>query len=365
MFRPRNYGLAVLGFVAMMASASIAQAARIEADPNKPYTLTRDFGPWMVMVASFHSTGEDGETKVGKTPEEAAHELVIELRQWGIPAYVHAVNPSAAPVATQDSVGRAVRKRNLHQTRSIGVVAGNYKSIDDPTAQKTLKWLKEYNPKCLQNGVVFQKTEKRPTPLAMAFMTMNPLMPPEEVAAYRNVDNFVLKLNHGESNSLLENPGKFTLVVATFAGQSGVETPLGFGGRIGESFDDKDVKNDLDIAAEQARVLCGTMRQVENVDAYVWHDRYQSVVTVGAFSSVNDSSIGAMKARFGAKQQVNALVPRYNNSVQVLAIDAQGRKIPFDQSLGGLSTGSGALPEGFRIWAYDPSPQVMAVPKKR
>ncbi|MBL8848853.1 MAG: hypothetical protein JNG89_04185, partial [Planctomycetaceae bacterium] len=151
---------------------------------------------------------------------------------------------------------------------------------------------------------------------------------------------------------------------ATFAGQSGVETPLGFGGRIGKSFGDKDVESDLDIAAQEARDLCATMRQVENVDAYVWHDRYQSVVTVGAFSSANDSSVGAMKARFAARQQVNALVPRFNNSVQVLAIDAEGRKIPFDPEIG-LNTGSAGLPPGFRIWAYDPSPQLMAVPRKR
>lgn len=361
MSRPRTHRLSVaFGMVWLLAAGSAAHAARIDAQAGKKYLLTKDYGPWMIMVASFHSTSEDGSTDVGKTPEQAADELVLELRQQGIPAYVHSVNPSAAPVLTQDFAGRQVRRKNLRQQRSIGVLAGNYKAIDDTTAQKTLNWIKAYNPKCLQDGVVFQKTEKRPTPLAGAFMTMNPLIPAEEVAAYRNVDNFVLRLNHSERNSLLENPGKFTLIVATFAGKSGVQTPLGFGG-LGKTFSEDD---DLDIAAQEARDLAATMRQVENVEAYVWHDRYQSVVTVGSFASSSDPGIKALKARFGAKQQVNALVPKFNNSVQVLAIDAQGRKIPFDPEIG-LNTGSASLPPGFRIWAYDPTPQLMAVPRKR
>lgn len=350
----------VVGVFGLLACASLAHAARIDAQPGKKYTLTRENGPWMVMVASFHSTSQDGSVEEGKTPEQAADELVLELRQLQIPAYVHSINPSAAPVITQDSVGRQVRRKNLRQQKSIGVLAGNYKGIDDSTAQKTLTWLKAFNPKCLQDGVIFEKTKKRPTPLAGAFLTMNPLIPAEEAGAYHNVDNFVLRLNHSERNSLLENKGKFTLVVATFAGKSGVETPLGFGG-LGKSFSEDD---DLDIAAQEARDLAAAMRQVENVDAYVWHDRYQSVVTVGAFASSNDAAVKPLMTRFGARQQVNTLVPTYNNSVQVLAIDAQGRKIPFNER-GEINTGSETLPAGFRIWAYDPAPQLMAVPKKR
>ena len=356
----------VVAVLSLVAGATIAHAARIDADPNKTYSLSKDFGPWMVMVASFNSTSLDGETKVGKTPEEAASELVLELRQKGIPAYIHRVNYADDPVVTQDRAGRKVVRKNLRQTESIGVLAGNYGSIEDKKAQETLKWLKAYSPKCLQDGVVFEKTQKRPTPLSNAFMTMNPLIPAEEIAAYRSVDNFVLKLNHGEAHSLLENTGKFTLVVATFTGKSGVETPLGFGGKLGNTFKEDD---DLFVAWQEARDLVATMRQVENVDAFVWHDRYQSVVTVGSFSSANDPSIAAMKARFGAKRQVNSLVPKFNNSVQVLAVDAEGRKIPFDQQLGvsgGLVTGSNdSLPSGFRIWAYDPNPQIMAVPRRR
>lgn len=365
-FRTHKFSAAAC-LCGLFACATVAQAARIDADPSKKYTLTPDHGPWMIMVASFQSTSNDGVTKHGKTPEEAAHELVIELRRKGIPAYVHGVNLAAGEVHTRDRYGRQVVRRNQRQSPSIGVLAGNYESIDDANrqgniAQKTLKWVKSYSPECLQKGVVFQKTKTRPTPLAGAFLTINPMISPEEIEAHRSVDNFVLRLNHGERNSLLDNPGKLTLVVASFAGKSGIDTPLaGFGGS-GQSFVTDD---DLDIAAEEARDLAATMRQVEGIEAFVWHDRYRSIVTVGSFSSANDPAIEGLKARFGAKRKLNSLVTSFNNSVQVLAVDANGRKIPFDNSLGGLATGSTSLPEGFRIWAYDPNPQIMAVPRRR
>lgn len=357
---------ALAGVLGLLAGASVAQAARIEADPSKEYTLTDAHGPWMVMVASFQSTSEDGVTKIGKSPEQAAHELVLELRRKGIPAYVHGINHAAGELLTRDRYGRKVRRKNRRQSPSIGVLAGNYRSIDDSDrhgsiAHRTLTWIKAYNPECLQDGVVFQKTKKRPTPLAGAFLTVNPMIPADELAAHRSVDNFVLRLNHGERNSLLDNSGKFTLVVATYAGKSGIDTPLGFGGE-GKSFTTDD---DLDIAAKEARDLAATMRQVENIEAYVWHDRYRSIVTVGSFSSKNDPAVRALQARFGAKRKVNALMTKFNNSVQVLAIDANGRKIPFDNELGGLKTGSSTLPDGFRIWAYDPNPQIMPVPRRR
>lgn len=346
----------VVGVFAAVAGASPARAARIEAVPGKQYVLSKEHGPWMIMVASFHTTSEDGTTDVGKSPQQAADELVLELRQQGIPAYVYSVMPAAEPVITYDRAGRPERRKNLRRVQSIGVLAGNYPAIDDSTAQKTLNWIKSYNPKCLQEGVVFQKTSTRPTPLASAFLTMNPLLSPEEIEAHRGFDSFVLSLNHSERNSLLENPGKYTLVIATFAGKSGVQTPLGFGG-YGRQFAEDD---DLDIAAKEARDLTAAVRQVENIEAFVWHDRYQSLVTVGSFATASDPAIAALKVRFGARQQINALVPKYNNTVQVLAIDGRGRKIPDISNLG-----TTALPAGFRIWAFDPNPRLMAVPRRK
>lgn len=333
-----------------------ARAARIEAEAGKRYSLSKNHGPWMIMVASFHTTAENGETQVGKTPEEAADELVLELRKKGIPAYVHSMQPADEPIITVDRNGREVRRKNLRQVTSIGVLAGNYPSLDDDVAQRTLKWIKDYSPECLEDGVVFEKTEERPTPLAAAFLTINPLLTPEEIEAFKGVDTFVLRLNHSERNSLLDNEGRYTLVVATFGGKSGIQTPLGVGGF------GRDIKpdDDLDVAAQEARDLAEALRSTENVEAYVWHDRYHSIVTVGSFDSNSDPAAAALTRRFGANQQTTALVPKFSNTVQYLAIDGNGRKIPDIQNMNAT-----VLPEGFRMWAFDPTPHLMAVPRVR
>ena len=65
--------------------------SKIEADPAKSYTLDKAHGPWMVMVASFHVAGSNKEEKLGKSPLEAANELVLELRKMKVPAYVYEV----------------------------------------------------------------------------------------------------------------------------------------------------------------------------------------------------------------------------------------------------------------------------------
>lgn len=352
----RLFSTALTAALFAATAAATAHAARIEAEPGKRYTLSKNHGPWMVMVASFHTTAEDGETQIGKTPEEAADELVLELRKKGIPAYVHTMQPASDPITTVDRSGRQVRRKNLRQVTSIGVLAGNYPTLDDDVAQRTLKWIKDYSPTCLQEGVVFEKTEKRPTPLAAAFLTINPLLTPEEIEAFKGIDTFVLRLNHSERNSLLENKGRYTLVIATFGGKSGIQTPLGFSG-LGKEFKEDD---DLDIAAQEARDLTAALRTVENVEAFVWHDRNHSIVTVGSFESRNDPAIAAFLQRFGANQQMDPLLPKFSNNVQYLAIDGNGRKIPDMTKLGVT-----ALPNGFRMWAFDPTPHLMTVPRTR
>jgi hypothetical protein len=371
--RVRSFLVLLACGVPAAAVTDVARAARIDADPGKRYELSTRNGPWMIMVANFHTTAEDGITKDGKSPEQAADELVLELRQRGIPAYVYEVDPESRSFTTQDAYGRSVRRKNLRRVKSIGVLAGNYESIDDSTAQNTLKWIKKYDPKCLKEGVVYVPRKdvrpadgQRQTPLTAAFLTVNPLLNPEEVAA-RNIDPLLLRLNHRERHSLLENKGKFTLVVASFAGkvkavsdQSGdatreVEDSSGLASFL------KD--NDLDDAAQQARALTLALRQAEHVDAYVWHDRYESLVTVGAFSSESDPGIAAMRSRFGSAKPVQLLGPAQVSAgasgLKYLAVDSAGQKIdPEHTALSGLTS-------DYQLWAFDPNPRTMRVPRAR
>jgi hypothetical protein len=335
----------VLSLLALAGTAAPpCFAARIEAVEGKEYPLTKAYGPWMLMVASFHTTGNDGETDEGKSPEEAAAELVFELRQKGIPAYTYAIENHADAFATRDRLGQPVKKKNLRTIRSLCVMAGNYPSFEDERAQASLEWIKKYDPRCLQD-VWYVKTPGKPTPLSGAFLTINPLLSAEEVAE-RSPDPLLRKLNSGVRHSLTENKGAYTLVVAHFGGKTFNEV------RQHKQTLDFLKDNDLDDAAQQANDLAAALRQnldvrpngqpgpLNNIEAYVWHDRFESVVTVGAFSSDKDPAIAHFRKLFGTQYDVQTR----SSTAQYLTIGGESQP---------------------RSWAFVPTPQVMRVPRLR
>jgi hypothetical protein len=83
LFRTLSAGLLLLSVVMPSASADV------EAVRGKKYPLTKKHGPWMIMVASIRDVEEDRRVKDGLSAEEAADELVYQLRQLGIPAYTY------------------------------------------------------------------------------------------------------------------------------------------------------------------------------------------------------------------------------------------------------------------------------------
>lgn len=338
--------LRLVFLVTLCGTAMIAgrdcRGARIEAVQGKSYPLAQAHGPWMIMVASFHPTGADGETDEGKTPQQAADALVYELRTIGIPAYTYAMEADSRLITTVNREGQAIKRKNLHQVKSLGVIAGNYPSFNDEKAQQTLAWIKKFNPKCLQEGVIFQPTPGRPSPLSAAFLCPNPLLSPDDIASHSN-DPLLRRLNGGVRHSLSANQGEYTLVVAHFGGKTINELP---GKQLSNAFDFFKGGNDLDDAAQQANDLAVVLRQqldpagrFNNLDAYVWHDRFESVVTVGSFSSKTDPAIEHYRKLFSAQRD-----PRNGGtSVQFLTL-------------------AGNEP---RTWAFVPTPQLMRVPKLR
>lgn len=342
----RRFIPVVMWSVLFAHSATALFAGRIEADPNKDYTLSKQRGPWMIMVATMHTTVEPGQKVEGKTPEQAAHELVLELRQLGLPAYVYEYEPRDERVSTLDRLGRTEARKNLHRRTSVSVIAGNYSDIEDGVAQQTLKWVKKLRPKCLQEGVIYDPTPGRPGPLAGAFLTPNPLLSQEELAS-RERDPLLLQLNGGERNSLYENKGKYTLVVARFYGKSISLRPNEKEPSILDFLKD----NDLDDAAKNARELTTVLRgqydvspgtPFNNVDAYVWHDHYESIVTVGSFDSPKDPQLQRYLAVFG---------PR------------------LDPTTGGMQPAHYAV-KNFKgaddhgLWLFEPNPELIPVPQK-
>ena len=130
-------------------------------------------------------------------------------------------------------------------------------------------------------------------------MTVNPELTEEDLAL-RKHDPFILRLNSGSDYSLLTNPGKYTVVVATFQGKSELTS---------DATEKKvqPISSSLSEAADRAWQLCTALRRAKSYgydrdyDAWVFHDRYTSIVTVGSFKSKDDPRIVETQNLFGAK----------------------------------------------------------------
>ncbi|MDP1799171.1 MAG: hypothetical protein Q8K78_16880 [Planctomycetaceae bacterium] len=328
-------------------------ASAIEAVRGKTYTLSKQHGPWMIMVASFRNVPEDRREK-GLSAEEAAGELVFELREKGIPAYVYAQGAVIEHISTLDRQERHDDRIYAAQRDMISVIAGNYPSVDDGTAQKTLKYLKAYHPKFMKDeksGAIYRQKPGGKGPLSGAFMTVNPLIKSEELA----MSDPIIRNMNLSSNSLLTNKRKFTLVVATFVGKQAM--PIGpskyagdenkFIREIESSTKDKSAYN-LNRAGEDAEQLTKALRE-KGYEAYVYHDRYQSLVTVGGFDTETDPKARALVPHFCAKQKEDPVTKQ-----NVVVGESLVHTIPPNRNNPNGST---------QTWVFDPQPQLMPVPR--
>jgi hypothetical protein len=294
-----------------LCAASMVQAApwsdlislkRVDTDPAKPYTLAEENGPWMVMASSFSGEGA----------EKQAHDLVLELRaRYKLPAYVYVghFDPGKAQVRGVDKFGkqkkgayykyRDAKNREHPDLVEVAVLVGNYRAADDQKAQAMLHTLKYAKPKCLEvkDGKATHQSltgwrlaqqqvyemigskKKEMGPMRHAFMVPNPMLP-SDYFNQRGLDEETIALNKGVPYSLLECPGKYTVQVATFKGSAVIRQSDIRDIEEGR----KDMRNQLAAAAQQADMLVKELRKL-GYDAYQYHDRYTSIVTVGNYEA--------------------------------------------------------------------------------
>jgi hypothetical protein len=318
------------GLILLGGSVARSQAAppwvnlvsfnRIEADPDKDYALTENHGPYLIMACSFS----------GKGAEEQAKELVLELRKrYKLPAYIYkkTIQLTQAQGRGFDSFGEPVRMkyRAGDKFEEVAVMVGDFPAIDDAEAQRTLKKIKYLKPKCLEiaDGEATNQTlagwremqgklqdfigskNKEKGPMSHAMITSNDLLPPG-FFAQKALDPFLVELNKDLEYSLLKCPGRYTVQVATFKGQVFI-TPKDIEAvQKGK----KKITNGLVDAANKATQLTQALR-IKGYEAYEFHDRNASIVTVGSFNSVGsplpdgrielDPKILAIMKTFGAK----------------------------------------------------------------
>jgi len=265
----------------------------LEADPENAYPLTERNGPWTIMAMTFS----------GPYAEDQARELVHELRsRYKLPAYTHAMRFDHSADKASKSTTRRVRYR-LNEMREIAVLVGDYSEVDDSSAQKTLDKLKYLQPDCLnlekraQEGKPDSRTlgrlraiqqavmpetsaQKKRGPMRNAFITTNPLLP-DEYFVPKGADRLVLDMNKPVKFSLFDCPGKYTVKVATFTGRVVIDQKqIEEIEKKGKQFDSQ-----LADAADKAHRLTMALRG-KGYEAYEFHDRYASIVTIGSYDTV-------------------------------------------------------------------------------
>ena len=292
--------IATTAFLARVAGSepfwkSLFTDRTVEADPNGDYTLKKENGPWLVMASTFSGEGAEAQ----------ARELVLELRSsYHMRAYYYKMEFDFSESSDDGaSSPYASRLRYQHEERrEIAVLVGDFVSVDDPEAQHTLDEIKYITPHALnseehgsstnQNLAVLRSLQiylhadgdkrKQMGPMNKAFVARNPLLPKEYFVS-QGVDEFVASMNEGVPFSLLDCQGNFTVQVATFTGAVILDQKLVQDyeehGRVPKS------KNSLEQAAVNAHKLTMLLRD-KGYEAYEFHDRYCSIVTVGAFAAV-------------------------------------------------------------------------------
>ncbi|WP_146591752.1 hypothetical protein [Posidoniimonas polymericola] len=268
---------------------------RVAADPGASYGLRQSHGPWLIMAATFTGDGA----------EQQANQVALELRQrLNASSYVHDLK---LELDTTD-VGRGVDKygnkkhmkyRGGDTVHEWAVLVGDYPAIDDPEAQRMLDNVKRFEPDALkieddkptfqtlayirrhQEQIIQKVSNAEPHgPMRTAFITRNPLLP-QEYFVPKGVDKFVSDMNKGVKHSLLDMKGRYTVKVATFAGKAQLQTASLANTRSQKRSD----VDPLVEAAENAHLLTEEMRRL-NIEAYEFHDRYESYVVVGSYDEV-------------------------------------------------------------------------------
>ncbi len=278
------------------------------------------------------------------------------------------------------------------------MLVGEFPTIDDPEAQSLLERVKMLEPETLKvgegestaqslatvrqfNRYIKEQLGKpvRQGPMGHAFMTRNPLLP-KEYFAPPGVDADVAKWNEGIEHSLLNCPGKYTIKVATFRGRSSLKA-ANFGT---EDHVVRQAREDdpLVLAVKNAHLLTEALRS-KGWEAYEFHDRYESYVTVGSFDEMQHTEDGRL-ATSSRKAQViidtfGAATPNssFDRSAyqelgmrddQIQKVEREQEKIKeqfknrFSQGLGQMS--EGFYPKRFVGLPFDIQPCPIEAPKK-
>lgn len=291
--------------------------------------LTQRAGPWLIMCASF--SGEDG--------RQQAYRLAKELRvENRLEAYVYSHQFNFSEEVSSKGLGwevvdlggeekrlrpKQMRPAGEAQFEEVAVLVGNFSSLEDSKAQRTLEQIKKLKPESILHydmeaaaagstlaGARLRAwrdfatsrsenpNERTKGPLKAAFIMPNPLLPDEYFEA-RKVDVTVLKWEaNQQKHSLLNNRGNYTVKIASFGGDSTFELEAIEKTKAEDAWRKKSRKSRSDSklfeAAKKATVLTAHLRK-KGIEAYEFHDRHESYVCVGSFEWLTKTDQNGVK----------------------------------------------------------------------
>jgi hypothetical protein len=276
-------------------------------DPDKDYTITPQAGQWMVCATCF----------VGPLAPQLAREMVEEIRsQHRVPAYIwnkgeeEKLKERERLRKIHEQYGDVANSVKLHTIRikdECAVLVGGFK--DQESAAKALRLIKAWPtpqnkalcPVVHDAAYKDEQLDKAPevkgsyvNPYVMAFVSRNPTVQHQKVVDPK-LEALMKKINAHEKYSVYTCRKPWTLAVAQFQGVSVIKTEAA-----NESFIDKVFGSwkgeSLSASALNAVNMCEALRKGE-LEAYVLHTTWGSVVCVGGFDSLDDPKMAAIKTR--------------------------------------------------------------------
>lgn len=310
-----------------------APAPQNRPDPNQDILVTASQGPAMICVHWYS----------GPEAPAMARQMVMELRDhYRLPAYVF--NHGAEERRKEDERARAIveqqreffrqkglpldtplRVRRMRIEEQCAVLVGGYK--DDETARRALDGIRKLDmPGTVReklNTTIYQvfdektgkvSTQERVNPFTKAFVVRNPAVKFERPREWDQPDLAALhNFNRGEDYSLLTCKKPFTLVIKQFTTASAVQ-PRSSVGTFLETLGLGKTNDGIDTAAQNAHNLAELMRKSFQLEAYVLHTRYSSMVSVGGFDGPDDPRLRSMQElltnRYKAPSAIPMAVPR-------------------------------------------------------
>jgi hypothetical protein len=288
-------------------------AGRVDAEPNKEYPLSDSDGLWFILASKF----------TGSEARKNANRLVYELRKkYKLPAYMFKYDNQDDDLRKLGDGARSYQYLTA-PPEVYAVLIGSFPSSDDPTLQEILTKVKRYRPESLKNSAESRMVVKEFEmlaqshkeyagygPLGKAHAVPNPMIPKEYFAQKGVVDSFLEKINSDSRYSLLRNPKMYTVRVATFSGKSVMSKDAAGSSKWNRS------TSDFQDAGVKAAALCTALRK-QGVEAWEFHDRDCSFVTIGSFDSYGSQNADGTTEM---EPEIYKLMEKYKGKI----VDAKG-----------------------------------------